>query len=180
VRKTSTAIGTERRKTYLLLALGVFVAAGGGLPQSAVPPIRVDVNAVSVPVTVSNARGAFVGGLHRENFRLQVDGEPRPIEYFAAEQEPAQLLLLVETGPAVYLLRDEHISAAAALLTGLAPDDRVAVASYEENPQLLLDFSADKGAATAALNSLVFGLGTTQLSLRESGEMRRLAGQYSG
>jgi hypothetical protein len=90
------------------------------------------------------------------------------------------LLLLVETGPAVYLLRDEHISAAAALLTGLAPDDRVAVASYEENPQLLLDFSADKGAATAALNSLVFGLGTTQLSLRESGEMRRLAGQYSG
>jgi VWFA-related protein len=44
----------------------------------------------------------------------------------------------------------------------------VAVASYQEAPQLLVDFSADKQAAAAALNSFVFGLGTAQLNLYES------------
>jgi Ca-activated chloride channel homolog len=171
VTKAPPQPGIRPRKIYLPLAFVILVAAGKtsiSLAQTAVPPIRVDVNVVTVPVTVSNARGAFVGGLRQENFRLRVDGEPQPIEYFAAEQEPAQLLLLLETGPAVYLLRDEHISAAAALLTGLAPDDRVAVASYEENPRLLVDFSADKQAAAAALSSLIFGLGTARLNLYES------------
>ena len=130
--------------------------------------IRVDVNVVTVPVTVSKARGDFVGGLRRENFRLRVDGQPRPIDYFAAEEEPAQVLLLVETGPAVYLFREEHIFAASALLQGLAAGDRVAVASYEQSPQLLADFSADKQTAAAALNSLVFGSGTAQLNFYAS------------
>jgi len=138
------------------------------LAQTAVPPIRVDVNVVTVPVTLSNARGAFVGGLRRENFRLRVDGQPQPIDYFAPEEEPAQVLVLVETGPAVYLLRDEHFFAAAALLNGLAPADRVAVASYEQSPQLLADFSADKQAAATALNSVTFALGTAQLNFYDS------------
>lgn len=148
------------------LAVCTLLALAGSacLAQTTVPPIRVDVNVVTVPVTVSNARGDFVGGLRRENFRLRVDGEPLPIDYFAAGEEPAQVLLLVETGPAVYLLRDEHFFAAAALLNGLAPGDRVAVASYEQSPQVLADFSTDKQVAAAALNSLVFGLGTAQLN----------------
>ena len=77
------------------------------------------VDVVSVPVTVTDARGEFVGGLTRDNFRLFVDGTERPIEYFAAEAEPAKVLLLIETGPAVYLLRREHTAAALLLLQGL-------------------------------------------------------------
>jgi VWFA-related protein len=143
------------------------LAVGSCLAQTA-PPIRVDVNVVTVPVTVSDAHGDFISGLHRENFRLRVDGEPQPINYFAAEEEPAQVLLLVETGPAVYLLRDEHFFAAAALLEGLAPADRVAVASYEQAPQLLADFSANKQVAAGALSSLIFGFGTAQLNFYSS------------
>ena len=144
------------------------LAASNCLAQTGPPSIRVDVSVVNVPVTVSNARGEFVGGLRQENFRLRVDGEPRPIDYFAAEEEPAQVLVLVETGPAVYLLRDEHFFAAAALLNGLASADRVAVASYEQSPRLLADFSPDKQVAAAALNSLIFGLGTAQLNFYDS------------
>jgi Ca-activated chloride channel homolog len=151
----------------LLLSALAPLAVGSCLAQTA-PPIHVDVNVVTVPVTVSNARGDFVGGLHRENFRLRVDGEPQPIDYFAAEEEPAQILLLVETGPAVYLLRDEHFFAAAALLDGLAPADRVAVASYEQVPQLVADFSANKQVAAGALGSLVFGFGMAQLNFYSS------------
>src|SRR5579864_6885969 len=57
--------------------------------------ISVQVNVVSVPVTVTDSHGNFVSGLTRENFRLMVDGAAEPVEYFAAEQEPAQVLILI-------------------------------------------------------------------------------------
>ena len=123
---------------------------------------------MSVPVTVTGRGGQFVSGLRRENFRLLVDGAAQPIEYFAPEQEPARVLVLVETGPAVYLLRREHIAAAGALLDGLAPDDRVAVAAYSDVPRLLLDFNADKRRAAASLGELIYGIGTTQLNFYDS------------
>jgi VWFA-related protein len=144
----------------LLLVLG---SAGTLLTQ-----ISVQVNLVSVPVTVTGRGGQFVSGLRSENFRLLVDGAAQPIEYFAPEQEPARVLVLVETGPAVYLLRREHIAAAAALLDGLAPDDRVAVAAYSDLPRLLLDFTADKRTAVAALGELVYGIGTARLNFYDS------------
>lgn len=130
--------------------------------------ISVQVNLVSIPVTVTGRGGQFVSGLQRGNFRLLVDGAERPIEYFASEEEPARVLVLVETGPAVFLLRGEHIAATIALLNGLAPEDRVAVAAYSDVPHLLLDFTTDKRQAAASLNNLVYGIGTAQLNLYDS------------
>jgi VWFA-related protein len=119
-------------------------------------------------VTVTGRGGQFVSGLRRENFRLLVDGVQQPIEYFAPEQAPARVLILVETGPAVYLLRREHIAAAGALLDGLAADDRVAVAAYSDVPRLILDFTTDKRRAAASLGELIYGIGTTQLNFYDS------------
>jgi VWFA-related protein len=130
--------------------------------------VSVQVNLVSVPVTVTGRGGQFVSGLKRENFRLVVDGAEQGIEYFAPEEEPARVLVMVETGPAVFLLRREHIAAAGALLDGLAPGDRVAVAAYSDVPRLLLDFTTDKRLAMASLNELVYGIGTAQLNLYDS------------
>ena len=119
-------------------------------------------------MTVAGRDGQFVSGLRRENFRLEVDGSEQRIEYFAAEEEPARVLVLVETGPAVFLLRREHIAAASALLDGLAPGDRVAVAAYSDVPRLLLDFTTDKRLAIVSLNELVYGIGTAELHLYDS------------
>jgi VWFA-related protein len=123
---------------------------------------------VAVPVTVTSARGDFVGGLDRENFRLLVDGAEQPIEYFTPEQEPAQVLVLIETGPAVYLLRHEHISAATELFEGLANGDRVAVAKYSDAPALLLGFTEDRRAAVGALQGMSYSLGNAQLNFYDS------------
>jgi VWFA-related protein len=130
--------------------------------------ISVQADLVSVPVTVTGRGGQFVSGLRRENFRLLVDGAAQAIEYFAPEEEPARVLVLVETGPAVYLLRREHIAAAGALLHGLAPDDRVAVAAYSDVPRLLVDFTTDKRKAEAALSELVYGIGAARLNFYDS------------
>jgi VWFA-related protein len=145
---------------------GAILLLGGAAPL--LSQITVQTNVVNVPVTVTARGGKFVSGLRRENFRLLVDGAERPLEYFASEEEPARVLLLVETGPSVYLLRREHIAVASALLDGLARDDRVAVAAYSDVPRLLLDFTADKRRAQAALGEMVYGVGASQLNFYDS------------
>jgi Ca-activated chloride channel family protein len=155
-----------------MLLGGVVLVFPGIVPRGravlAKPQISVQVNVVSVPVTVTNRRGEFVRGLERQNFRLRVDGAEQPIKYFAAEEEPAQALVLVETGPAVYLLRHEHILTATELLGGLGSDDRVAIASYSDALRSLLNFTSNKQQVTAALGALNFGLGMADLNFYDS------------
>jgi VWFA-related protein len=131
-------------------------------------PIRVSVNRVNVGVSVTDSSGNFVENLHRENFRVFDNGAEQPISDFLAVDEPALTVLLMEAGPAVYLLEGGHLQAAHGFLRGLLPDDRVAVVKYADAPQALLDFTADKQSAAAAFDGLSFNLGFGSLNLSAS------------
>ncbi len=131
-------------------------------------PIRVSVDRVNVGVIVTDSRGKFVEGLRREEFHVFDDGVEQPITDFAAMREPAQVLLLVEAGPAVYFLEASHLQAAQALLNGLSTGDRVAVVKYDQTPQPLLDFTPDKQAAAGALANVRYYLGFGTLNLSRS------------
>ena len=130
--------------------------------------IYVSVDRVNVGVIVTDSRGNFVEGLRRENFHLFDNVVEQPLSDFAAIEEPAQVLLLIEAGPAVYLLEGSHLQAAHSLLNGLSSGDRIAVVKYAESPTALLDFTADKQAAVAALEQLRFNLGFGSLNLSAS------------
>jgi len=135
-----------------------------GPPQT----IRLTINRVNVGVIVTDSQGKFVEGLRREDFRIFDNGAEQPITEFAPVDDPAQVLLLVEAGPAVYFLKDVHLYTASALLEGLSPGDRVAVVRYTEAPLALLDFTADKRAAQNALSGVSYNLGFGQLDLSVS------------
>jgi len=136
--------------------------------QESAPPIRVTVNRVNVGVTVTDTAGRFIEGLRREDFQLFDNGIEQPITDFLSIAEPAQLLLLIESGPAVYFLGQGHFRAADTLLTSISPADRVAVAAYSNAPQLILGFTPDKAAARFALQNLNFNLGFAELNLSAS------------
>ncbi len=156
---------------FLILPLFLVVALSlpaQDLPTAPPQTIRISVTRVNVGVIVTNARGNFVEGLRREDFRIFDNDAEQPITEFASVDDPAQVLLLVEAGPAVYFLQDVHLYTASALLQGLSPGDRVAVASYSEAPSALLDFSPDKGTAQDALGDIRFNLGFGQLNLSAS------------
>jgi Ca-activated chloride channel family protein len=131
-------------------------------------PIRVSVNRVNVGVFVTDPSGKFAEGLQRENFHIFDNGVEQPVTGFLSVDEPAQALVLIEAGPAVYLLEGGHLQAAHAFLTGLSPGDRVAVVKYADAPQALIDFTADKQSAAAALDNLSFNLGFGSLNLSAS------------
>jgi Ca-activated chloride channel homolog len=155
--------------TFLLFLLGAsFTYGQQANPQERQPAIRVKVERVNVGVIVTDRTGRFVEGLRREDFHVFDNAIEQPLTDFAPIEEPAQALLLIETGPAVYLLGSSHVLAAYTLLSGLSPDDRVAVVKYAEAPVALLDFTPDKQAAAAAFEKLRFNLGFGQLNLTAS------------
>jgi hypothetical protein len=94
------------------------------------PPLRVNVNRVSVGVTVSDAHGRFVHDLSRSDFQIFDNGVEQPIADFLSVEEPAQVLLLIEGGPSVLFFAKGHVLAADQMVASLASDDRVAIATY--------------------------------------------------
>jgi len=172
------------RRLLLLAAASISAGALGAqeAPLQQEQPLRVTVNRVSVGVTVSDSHGKFVSGLSKKDFRVFDNGVEQPIADFLSVEEPAQFLLLIESGPPVFLFSKNHILAADSLLSSVAPEDRVALATYSRGPNLVLDFTADKGTARLALRSIDFRSGFGELDLFSTisaaiGKLAPLAGK---
>ena len=123
---------------------------------------------VKINVSVMGNSGDFIAGLEQKNFRVLDNGTDQPITFFTSTDAPAQILVMVETSPAVYLIQNEHLTAAFALVQGLAADDQVALVTYSQEPHAVLAFTADKTAFTAALGQLQYTLGMGQLNFFDS------------
>ncbi len=123
---------------------------------------------MKVDASVLDGRGNFVGGLARNNFRILDNGASQPIAYFIPVQAPAQILVMIETSPAVYLIHNQHLVAAYALLDGLAADDEVALVTYDQAPRGILNFTPDKSALLAALGGIQYTIGMGDLNFYDS------------
>jgi len=131
-------------------------------------PILINVERVNVGVIVTDSHGKFVEGLRCKDMHVFDNGTEQPITEFASVEEPAQVLLLLEAGPAVYFFQDSNLFVAEALLSGLSAGDQIAVARYAQAPATLLNFTPNKQAAQAALDQIRFNLGFGQLNLSAS------------
>jgi len=156
----------------LVIATFGLLRVAGTFAQEASPvagqTIRVNVARVSVGVVVTDAKGKFIEGLQREQFHVFDNQTEQAITEFSPTEEPGQLLLLIEAGPAVYFLKDANLFAATTMLNGLAAGDRVAIAQYTDSPLGVLDFTTDKQQAQAALDTIRFNLGFAELNLSSS------------
>lgn len=154
--------------SLLLSLLLVLCVSAQQQPATSPQAIRVEVERVNVGVIVTDAKGNFVEGLQRNDFRILDTGNPQPLTDFAPVDAPAQVLLLLEAGPAVYMLQDSHLFVASALLTGLSPGDRAAIAVYNKAATPVLDYTTDKGSVEGALSTIQFTLGFGDLNLAQS------------
>jgi VWFA-related protein len=139
-----------------------------GIPAAPQTKLRVSVDLVKADVSITDWRGHFVEGLRKENFRVFDDDAEQPVAFFASADAPAQVLVLVETSPAVFLIHRQHLEAAYALLSGLAPDDQVSLATYAEQPRLILPFTSDKNSLAQTLLGIQYQLGSTELNFYDA------------
>jgi len=126
--------------------------------------IKVNVPLVNVDVLVTTKNGQFVPGLKKDNFRVFEDGTQQAITNFNVSQAPITAVLLVEFASTNYIFMIQALQASYAFANTLKKDDWIAVAYYDMNPHILVDFTQDKKAVYGALNQLrVPGFAETNL-----------------
>jgi len=136
--------------------------------ETQTPTIRVEVSRVNVGVIATDRRGKFVEGLQKSNFHVFDNGVEQPITGFLANDDPAQVILMLECGPAMRLFGKESVQKADALIANLAPQDRVSIVCYSSQPQVMSELSADQSATRTFLREMNFASGSGDLNLSES------------
>lgn len=116
--------------------------------------LKVNVPLVNVDVMVTTKDGQFVPGLKKDNFRVVEDGVPQQVKNFTVSQAPITAVLLVEFASTNYVFMIDALRASYAFANSLKKDDWVAVAYYDMQPHILVDFTQDKRAVYGALNEL--------------------------
>jgi VWFA-related protein len=116
--------------------------------------LKVNVPLVNVDVSVLTKNGQFVPGLKKENFKVLEDGVPQQVTHFNVSQAPITAVLLVEFASTNYVFMMQALQASYAFANSLKKDDWVAVAYYDMQPHILVDFTQDKRAVYGALNQL--------------------------
>src|SRR5260370_5426795 len=80
--------------------LSIICASAPLIAQEPETTLKVDVKLVNVFVTVTDARGAPVASLQKENFRLKEDGKEQKIAIFSRESAlPLSIVLASDTNP---------------------------------------------------------------------------------
>lgn len=156
------------RGWLLVFGLCLSGATSCAAQESQAPAIRVEVSRVNVGVTVTDRSGKFVEGLQKSDFRIFDNGVEQPIDGFLANDDAAQVVLMLECGPSVYFVGKGNVQKADALIASLGTNDRVAVVCYSSRPVVESALDAGLPAARIALRELNFGLGVTELNLAKS------------
>jgi Ca-activated chloride channel family protein len=109
-------------------------SASGKRQSSAEPDVKVDVKLVNVFVTVTDAHGAPVAGLKKDNFILSEDGQPQKISVFDKESAlPLSIALAIDTSLSTrHDLPLEQASAKRFVRTILRPVDAFSVYAFSE------------------------------------------------
>ena len=116
--------------------------------------LKVNVPLVNVDVMVTSKDGQFIPGLKQENFKVSEDGVPQQLRHFGVSQAPITAVLLVEFAATNYVFMIQALQASYAFVNSLKKDDWIAVAYFDMQPHILVDFTQDKRAAYGALNQL--------------------------
>jgi VWFA-related protein len=155
-----------RMKPVLALALPIFVVCLGvtarALPQDQ-DTLKVSVDLVNVPFTVTDRHGRFVSGLTAKDFAVEEDGRRQEIRNFARENElPLTLAMLIDTSPSVRPVFDEEKATANAFLESiLRSKDLALVIGFDRSVTLVQDYTENIKLLRRAIDDLETGGGTS-------------------
>jgi Ca-activated chloride channel family protein len=132
-------------------------------PQKQGPTFRVNVRLVNVFTTVTDAHGAPIGNLTKDDFRVLEDGIPQTISVFDRESElPLTIALAVDTSESTR--RDLELEIASAKKFAhdvVRPVDRLAVFQITENVDRVTGFTSDLRWIDRGIENLRVGAGTS-------------------
>jgi Ca-activated chloride channel family protein len=121
-------------------------SAPGDAPAVHTKPLRVDVNLVMVPVTVTDAKNHPVLGLDKQEFNVFEDGEPQQIRYFSSEDAPMSVGVVLDLSGSMKNKVGMAREAVADFFNAANPADDFFVVTFADKPELLSDFTQSVGS----------------------------------
>jgi Ca-activated chloride channel homolog len=149
-----------RRQALGILGGGLGVV---GLAQEPQEPIRVQVNDVIVPVTVTDDKGRFVSDLNKEDFQVFDQGKLQEIAYFTRERnQPVVVGFLMDLSNASKIQWKEISGAASDLVFTLLPGDKKYsgyLIGYSTEAEVMVDTTSDSDKIVEKLRKVKPGGG---------------------
>ncbi|HEV2731224.1 MAG TPA: VWA domain-containing protein, partial [Terriglobales bacterium] len=133
-------------------------------------PIKVDVNLVLLPVTITDVLNRPVTGLEKDNFKVFEGKEPQEIRHFSGEDTPVSLGVIFDTSGSMSSKIDRAREAIVEFFKTSNPQDEFFMIAFSNKPEELSDFTSSvediqgkllytmpKGR-TALLDAVYFGI----------------------
>jgi VWFA-related protein len=119
--------------------------------------IKVDTALVNIPVIVSDRNGRYISGLQTKNFSVFEDGKEQKIEYFASEESPLNVAILIDTSRSTQFVLDDIKRAASDFLAQLKPQDRAMIVSFDNDVEFLSELTANRRVLDDAIYNAEIG-----------------------
>lgn len=120
-------------------------------------PIKVDTYLVSIPVIAKDKDGRNVAGLTKENFTIVQDGVKQEIAYFAEEEAPVNVAVLIDTSYSARRTLGDIKDAAKEFVKVLRPDDKALIIGFNTQISKFSSFTSDQNELLKAISKVHIG-----------------------
>jgi Ca-activated chloride channel homolog len=140
------------------------VVATAGL-SAHVRPLKVDVNLVLVPVTVTDPMNRLVTGLDKENFELTEGNAPQEIRTFSSEDAPVSLGVIFDSSGSMSTKMERAKDAVIEFFKTANPQDEFFMITFSDEPEEVSDFTS---SVDEIQNKLLFAVPRRRTALLDA------------
>jgi Ca-activated chloride channel family protein len=120
-----------------------------------VRPLKVDVDLVLVPVTITDPMNRLVTGLDKENFQLYEGNSSQEIRTFSSEDAPVSLGVIFDSSGSMSSKMDRAKDAVIEFFKTANPQDEFFMITFSDEPETVSDFTS---SVDEIQNKLVFAV----------------------
>ncbi len=118
-------------------------------------PLKVDVDLVLVPVTITDPMNRLVTGLEKENFQLFEGNSSQEIRSFSSEDAPVSLGVIFDSSGSMSSKMDRAKEAVVEFFKTANPQDEFFMITFSDEPETVSDFT---NSVDEIQNRLVFAV----------------------
>jgi VWFA-related protein len=170
-----------KRFSFISTILLILFLIGTTLSQDPIETIRIDADLVDLKVSVlglsSDADAAL---LEQKDFQVLEDGTPQEITFFAAADTPFDLVLLLDVSGSTSGKLKMIRRSAKRFVDAARPIDRIAIATFTDQPFLLSKFTLDRRQLKKDIDQIDDAFGGTNFWDSLNYVMKELVPQNEG
>jgi Ca-activated chloride channel homolog len=140
------------------------VSSTSGL-SAHVRPMKVDVDLVLVPVTITDPMNRLVTGLEKENFQLFEGNSAQDIRTFSSEDAPVSLGVIFDSSGSMSSKMDRAKDAVIEFFKTANPQDEFFMITFSDEPEQVSDFT---NSVDEIQNKLVFAVPRKRTALLDA------------